>query len=196
MKFGLREKIFTLLLASIPLAAWLFVFRPSNARNAERIGEIQLQQTRLQALNRGTAAVADLRKELNSLTEALDFFHSRLPTEKEIDKILREVWQLAESNRLVTKSIRTLERGQETSFTSGSAFYADQPIAMEFEGDFLGLYTFLLALEIQPRIMRIREMNVMKTDKGPSGQVHASFVMSVFFECTETEGIGPSKSST
>ena len=40
MKFGIREIVFMVVLAAIPVGAWWFVFRPSNARNARMLAEI------------------------------------------------------------------------------------------------------------------------------------------------------------
>ena len=37
----------------------------------------------------------------------------------------------------------------------GAGAHSEQPILMNLEGDFRGFYTFLQALERQPRIMRI-----------------------------------------
>ena len=59
---------------------------------------------------------------------------------------------------------------------------AEQPIEMKLEGNFMGFYAFLLALENQPRIMRIRKMNLTKPEKSPEGTMHATFEMIVFFE--------------
>jgi hypothetical protein len=57
---------------------------------------------------------------------------------------------------------------------------------MEFEGDFMGFYGFLLALEAQPRIMRIREIKIEPgigdSSDAKKGLIKASLMMSVFFE--------------
>ena len=55
---------------------------------------------------------------------------------------------------------------------------------MTLEGDFLGFYAFLQALENQPRIMRIHEMELEMLDKHgvPTGRVQASFTVTIFFE--------------
>ncbi len=182
MKFGAREAVFMVLLLAIPLASWWFVFRPRNAREAETMRQIEAKQTRLRALNYATGTIGDLKKEIQSLEKAVAFFQSRLPNEKEIDKVLNEVSLLAETNHLVTKSIRPLQRAAEDTFSGADAPQAEQPIVMQLEGDFIGFYTFLQALENQPRIMRIRGMKLKKQDKAPQGVVQANIEMSIFFE--------------
>ena len=179
MKVGLREIIFIVLLMGIPLGAWRFVFKPQNAHNAEMLHRIEAKQAKLRQLNQATGTIGDLQKQIASLHSAMSFFRSKLPNEKEIDKVLQEVWKLAETNQLTTKSIRTLQRGSEPLFATQ---HAEQPIAVQLEGDFAGFYSFLLALEDQPRIMRITKLTLKKPEKGSQGMVKAEFVMSIFFE--------------
>ncbi len=110
MKFSIREIILVALTVAIPVGAWWTVYRPNNARNVAMTKEVEARQAKLQELNRVTGTIGDLKMEIASLEKAIQFFRSRLPTEKEIDKVLQEVWRLAESNNLSTKSIRTLDR--------------------------------------------------------------------------------------
>jgi len=189
MKVGLREIIFIVLLMAIPVGSWWFIFRPHNAQEAQMLAEIEIKQEKLRALNRATATIGDLRKEIDSLEKALAFFRDKLPGEKEIDKVLKEVWLLAESNSLITKSIRTRQQTGNNSFASESGTHAEQPIAMQLEGDYLGLYAFLQALENQPRIMRICSMRLQKPKKGAPGTVQADFEMSIFFEKNQGAGL-------
>ena len=142
--------------------------------------QIEARQERLRELNQATATLGDLKKEIASLEEAIRFFQSKLPNEKEMDKVLREVWRLAEANHLATKSIRTLPVDDKVA----AAGPREQPIAVQLEGDFRGFYGFLQALENQPRIMRINSMTVGKLKDAPEGQVQAAFNMSIFFERT------------
>jgi Tfp pilus assembly protein PilO len=182
MKFGLREFVFLLLLAAIPLGAWWLVFRPGNRRNAEMMTQIQTRQAKLQALNKATASIGDLQAEIASLDKAITFFRSKLPSEKEIDKVLQEVWQLAEQNNLTTKSIRTLKASEDSNVADPNGPFAEQPISMQLEGPFAGYYGFLLALENQPRIMRIQQMTLEKPPGGAQGTIKADCTVSIFFE--------------
>jgi Tfp pilus assembly protein PilO len=182
MKFGLREIVFVVLLLAIPLGAWYMVFRPANRRNTRMMSQIQNRQAKLQALNKATATIGDLKNEIEALDKGITFFHSRLPNEKEIDKVLQEVWRLAEENNLATKSIRTVKGREETLVADPSGPYAEQPISMQLEGPFAGLYGFLLAMEAQPRIMRLQEMSIEKLPKAGDGSVHAECTVSIFFE--------------
>ncbi len=182
MKFGLREIIFTALLTAIPAGAWWFVFHPSNIRNAEMVEQIDLKRMKLKELNRATGTIGSLKKEIAALARAIEFLRSRLPDAKEIDKVLQEIWRLAEANQLNTKSIRTLQRVQGQGFDAGGARHSEQPIGIELEGNFMGFYAFLQSLENQPRIMRIRKMTLEKPKTFAEGTVRANFDMSIFFE--------------
>ncbi len=181
MKPYLREVVLLVILLAIPVSAWWFAFRPHNANNAQMRLVIEAKQEKLKALDRATGTIGSLKKEIATLTKAVAFFESKLPSKKEIDKVLQEVWRLAEANKLVTKSIRTLDH-KKSGFTTAASSHCEQPIAVKLEGNFTGLYLFLQALESQPRIMRIRQMKLTKPDGVPQGHINAEFTMSVFFE--------------
>lgn len=180
MKLGLRELVFVLLLAAIPLGSWWFVFRPRNARTAGMLVQIEAKQAKLRQLNETIAAIGDIQGEIGQLEKGIGFLQSKLPNEKEIDKVLQEVSRLAEANQLIAKSIRTQDKAG-ASYASGTS-HAEQSILMKLDGDFRGFYTFMIALENQPRIMRIKRLTLLKSDKGAEGVMQATFEMTVFFD--------------
>ena len=178
MRFGIRETVFVMLLMAIPLAAWWFVFRPNNMRNDEMKAQIAIKQDKLSRVRREEIRVGDLKAENASLTEALNSIESKLPSEKEIDKVLREVWKLAETNKMVTKSVRAIHDNR----VSGVGPHAEQTIEMKLDGDFMGLYAFLQSMENLDRIMRVNSMKIRAIDKEAAGTVHAELVLSIFFD--------------
>ncbi len=90
---------------------------------------------------------------------------------------------LSSTNTVHTVScIRTLKHNKNTELLSRPGSYRAQPIAVSLEGSFLGFYSFLQALENQPRIMRVRKMALVKVKKGPPGNMQADFTMTIFFE--------------
>lgn len=187
MKTSIYKVMFLALLVGIPVAAWRMAFVPRNARAAEMMEEIEAKRSKLQALNEATGAIGNLEKEIDRLNKAITFFQSKLPSEKEIDKVLQEVWQLAETNRLITKSIRTEKRKNKSPVLPAGLGYREQPITIQLEGDFLGFYSFLQALENRPRIMRIHKMEMKERNAGPHGHVTIEFVVAIFFESEETD---------
>jgi Tfp pilus assembly protein PilO len=188
--------VFIGVLVAIPLGAWWLVFRPHNLREAEMRKQLEAKQAKLQALNRATGTIGNLKREILALQKGLQFFQSKLPSEKEMDKVLREVWRLAEASRLTTKSIRTQKRTGRSRYTGEGHNAHEQPIEMRLEGNFLGFYTFLQALENQPRIMRIHKMELETKNDGPQGHVQATFVVSVFFEPSAGPAPAPGEKST
>ena len=187
MKFGLREIILAVLLVSLPVGFWCFVLSPTNAEHAKLREEISLRQSKLHQLNRLVATVGSVKEEIASLDSAIASFRSKLPSKREIDKVLRETWRLAEANRLVTKSIQPgkTTSAQQNLYTTG--MHAEQPLRIRLEGSFDGFYTFLQALENRPRIMRISKMNLLKPPDAAQGEVQASFEMVVFYEHADGE---------
>ena len=174
MKFGIREIIFVVVMLGLLGSTNYFVFSKSNKRKADRLADIRTKQNALGNLQQATAGISDLNRKIDELQKAITFFESKLPQEKEVDKILREVWQMAEANSLETKTIKTLksERGPN---------YSEQPIQMSLSGDFKGFYSFLLQLEKLQRITRVTQMNLQKINDR-DGEMQAQMTLSIFFE--------------
>ena len=174
MKFGIRELLFVCVMLGLLGCTWFFVFKKANARRAELQSGIQAKQTALTNLRQSTAGIDDLNRKIAELQQAITFFESKLPQEKEVDKILKEVWQMAEANSLTTKTIKTLK-------SERNANYSEQPIQMSLGGDFNGFYSFLLQLEKLPRITRVMQMDLQKIS-GRDGEMTAQMTLSIFFE--------------
>jgi len=174
MKFGIREIIFVLVMLALLGSTNYFVFSKSNKRKADRLADIHTKQSALGNLQQATAGISDLNRKIDELQKAITFFESKLPQEKEVDKILREVWQMAEANSLTTRTIKTMksERGPN---------YSEQPIQMSLSGDFNGFYSFLLQLEKLPRITRVTQMKLEKINDH-DGEMQAQMTLSIFFE--------------
>jgi len=161
-------------MVALLLASYFFVFAKASAKKKDLLADIQSKQTELSNLRQATVGIDDLGRKIDELQKAIAFFESKLPQEKEVDKILKEVWQLAEANQLQTKTVKPAksERG---------ASYSEQPIEMSLSGDFNGFYSFLLQLEKLPRITRLTKMNLQKINEH-DGQMSAQLTLSIFFE--------------
>lgn len=174
MKLGVRELLFLCVMVGLLACTYLFVFKKSAARRDDLKAEIERKETALANLKQATAGVEDLNKMVSDLEQAIKFFDSKLPQEREVDKILKEVWQLAEANTLTTKTIKTMKA--ETN-----ASYNELPIQLALSGNFYGYYSFLQQLEKLPRITRVTHMNLTKINDR-DGDMQAQMTLSIFFE--------------
>jgi len=174
MQFGLREAAFVLLLLAMPVAAYFFVFQPRATQIAEARTEIASKQAKLKELEAATKSIEDLGDEIDELRQAIELFEQKLPAQRDVEVVLRDVWRLAAENNLTPKSVRTDK-------IVASAQYAELPIKMTIIGDFSGFYTFLQELEKLPRITRTPNMKLKKL-KDQDGEMQADMVLSIFFE--------------
>lgn len=174
MQFGPREAVFILLLLAMPVAAYFFVFQPRSAQVAEARAEIVAKQSKLKELEAATKSIDDLGDEIDRLRQAIDLVEQKLPAQRDVEIVLRDVWRLAAENKLTPKSVRTDK-------IVDASQYAELPIKMTIIGDFSGFYTFLQELEKLPRITRTPTMTLKKQDK-EEGTMQADMVLSIFFE--------------
>ena len=174
MKFGIREIVFVVVMLGLLGSTNYFVFSKANVKKQELLKEIHDRQASLSNLQQATSGIDDLDHKIDDLQKAITFFESKLPQEKEVDKILKEVWQMAEANSLQTRTVRTMR-------TERGASYSEQPIEMSLAGDFNGFYVFLQQLENMPRITRVTHMNLTKMAER-DGAMQAKLTLSIFFE--------------
>lgn len=174
MRFGIREILFVVVLVGLLLSAWIFVIQKSQQKIQAMERKTEEKNKALADLDRATAGVADVDTKVEELEEAIKFFEKKLPQEREMDQILKEVWEMAEKNRLTTKTIRTMK-------SQKGAAYSEQPIELNIAGDFKGFYDFLLQLERLPRLTRVSQLSLEKM-LNTEGQMEAKMTMSIFFE--------------
>ena len=173
MKLGIRELLFFCVMIGL-VAASVFVFNKSKAKHDWYVKDTATKRKDLNDLKQSTAGIVDWNQKMAELKQAITFFESKLPQEKEMDKILKEVWQLAEANALQTRTVKTLK-------SERAAGYSEQPIEMSLSGDFNGFYVFLQQLEQMNRITRVTHMALNKiTDR--DGAMQAKMTLSIFFE--------------
>jgi Tfp pilus assembly protein PilO len=174
MASGFRKSVFFVLLLGVAVVGYQYMIRPANRHLAEAKQRLEGKLVRLEEFEKQTAAAEDLTKQLEQLHEAIKFFESRLPPTSEIHKVLEQVTVIAQKQGLKPKTIRTLNKKDNSG-------YIEQSLEMELDGNFNSFYAFLLELEKLPRIMKFRELSLDK-QKGSEGQIAADFIVSIFFQ--------------
>jgi type IV pilus assembly protein PilO len=173
MKLGTRELLFCVVMLGLLAGSYFLGFARQAERRLAKQGQIETRQKALYDLQQATEGIGDVKEKIGELQKATASLESRLPQAKEIDKILREVSQLAEVHNLTTKAVRTLA----TQRLNG---YSEQPIEMGLSGDFTGFYQFLLQLEKLARLNRVTRMGLTKiTDR--DGEMQAQVTLSIFY---------------
>ncbi len=173
MTSGLRKLVFFVLLVAVAGTAYQLMIKPANKSLAQQKAKVEDKRAKLREFEEATSAAQGLTKQLEQLQQAVTFFESRLPSSSEIDKVLRDVTVISEKQGLKPKTIRTLKRKENNG-------YIEQPLKMELTGDFNSFYSFLLEIEKLPRIMKIRELELLKNDKH-EGIIETDFILSIFF---------------
>jgi type IV pilus assembly protein PilO len=177
--------LFVALMIGLLGAGYYFVFKPGTEKREARKVEIAQKRKTLNDLKAATSGISDIERKIDELQAAIKFFDSKLPQEKELDKMINEISSLAERNGLQTKTIKTkkIER---------LAGYSELPVEISLAGDFKtadnrGYYAFLAQLEKHSRITRVGQMKVEKIS-GREGEMTASMTLSIFFESTGSGG--------
>ncbi|HEV7300189.1 MAG TPA: type 4a pilus biogenesis protein PilO [Tepidisphaeraceae bacterium] len=174
MRVGLREMLFFGAMFALLGCAYFLVFTKADTKRTALLAEVAVKQKALNDVQQSTSGIADLGRKIAELQKAIQFFESKLPQEKEIDKILAETTNKAEENALQIRTVKTLK-------TEKNAGYTEMPIAMTLVGDFNNYYQFLLELEKLPRLTRVSKMKLEKIND-QDGQMEAQMQLSIFFE--------------
>jgi len=177
-KFLIRIGLCVLALAGAGAAFYVLYVQPTVRHDAELTQEIEDRQRALADLEKSTEGIDDINRKIKELQDAVAFFESKLPQEKEVETVLAQVWKMAEANALQAKTIRTGKTERTTN-------YSEQSIEMNLSGDFTGFYLFMQQLEKLPRLTRVTDMMLTKISDH-DGQMQASLTLSVFFEPSDS----------
>lgn len=173
MKLGIREIVLVSVLLVMLAGSYFLIFRKADTTRRALAAETRQEQQTLDSVRQATAGIDDLNRKIGEMQKQISFFQSRLPAEREVDKILKEVWQMASANNLGSQTIKTLSSAHNQN-------YIEQPIEMSLSGNFEGFYAFLQQLERLDRITRITQMKLKRIDS-QGGQMQADVTLSIFF---------------
>jgi len=173
MQFGIRELVLFLTVLLLPVVSYLIVFRPQSANIESAKTEIAHKQEMLTKLRAETARNDDLQLINEQITQRIDTMESMLPSNKEVDQIVRQVSALAIESGLSSPTLKNAK-------PQPAAQFREQPLEMSIEGSWTGFYGFLLKIEQMPRITRIVDMKIEDTSNEDT-EIKASFTLSIFF---------------
>jgi Tfp pilus assembly protein PilO len=60
-----------------------------------------------------------------------------------------------------------------------SELFAEQPVSLKFEGDFLKVFSFLRQTEQMQRLTRVRELKIKNNRSNKPGQVEVELSMNI-----------------
>lgn len=187
MRIGPRELLFLVVLASVPVASWFFVFEPRNRDIAEARAEIDSMQATLAQLNEVNQEVGDLGEAVSASEIRLASFRRNIPDAEEVDEMLAELDAIGVRNSLNVKSIRTLKQVDIDG-------YSELPLNLDVEGEFLGIYRFLSDIENLPRITRVSDLQISRDlvgglsaigEEPRPGLVDMTLTLVIYFEDRE-----------
>lgn len=177
MALSPRQVVFIGILLAVPAASFALVFRPQNKEIAKARAEIASKRATLATLREVTSQAPDLQKAADEITQTIAKVEGRLPSNKEIDNVLRDVARIAADAGL------KIPRFVKTDQTREAGTAQEQPIELELTGDFDGFYKFLTEIEKLPRITRLTDMNITRVeDRDRDGVMKGSFKLSIFYQ--------------
>jgi type IV pilus assembly protein PilO len=166
--------ILIILVISLPLASYFLVFKPLNAQINHEKGETEHHEALLAKLQEETARNVNLQQANTEIQSSIRLIEARLPSNKEVDAVVRQVSNLAVESNLAPPAMRTGKPVQST-------LYKEQPIEMETAGNFVDFFTFLAKVEKLPRIMRIHDLKIAREPKD-NMELKANFTLSIYFQ--------------
>ena len=181
MRFGTRELILFLAVLMLPIASYFVIFKPQSASIEQAKSEIAHKREMLDSLRIETSRNEDLKIANEAIKQRIDEMEALLPSNKEIDLVVRQVSALAVDAGLSPPTLKS-------SKPVAAARFREQPLVMSTNGSFEGFYDFLLAIEKLPRITRIVDM-VLKDSTTDGVELSAEFTLSIYFQVDE--GVSP-----
>lgn len=172
MKLSTPATLFLISMAGLLASSYFPVFEKANGRRAALLADIDAKERTLSELQRSTTGIGEVQGKIVDLQQAVTVFESRLPQAREMDKILKEIWQIAEANSLQTRTMEP-QRSRRT------ANYSEQPIELSLSGNFNGFYAFLLQLERLPWLTRVTKMDLQRSNDH-DGEMQANIALSIF----------------
>lgn len=172
--FGAQITVFAILGAILYGIFHIWFYSPMQLEIEEKSTTRRNLQAEVENAKTTAARLPEFRREVERKEATLQALSRILPSQKEVDDLLRKVQQLAaESSLDVLRFKPEATRPQE--------FYAEWPITLDLDGSYHNLAYFFDRLSRLSRIVNVTNLNIdAKTDPTISSTISATCTATTF----------------
>ena len=154
-------------------AFFLFGYRPAEVQQRKLRDAIETQRRDLVSRQSRAANLPAVTLEVDKLRARLDRFDKKLPRQPDLGEFIKQITQVSQQAELRKLSV-------QPGMPKRTALYAEMPITLKFEGDFLSAESFIRQAEDMQRLTRVKNLTIRNRDSR-TGQVDVSLTMSIYF---------------
>jgi type IV pilus assembly protein PilO len=153
MSFGAQVAVFAFLGVALFGVFWYFFYTPLQQEIENKTTQERNLRAEVENAKTTAARLPEFRREVERKEATLQALSRILPSEKEVDDLLRKVQQLAaESSLDVLRFKPEATRPQD--------FYAEWPISLELDGSYHNLAYFFDRLSRLSRIVNVSNLEI------------------------------------
>ncbi len=186
MSLGTQIVVFLLLAAAIYGAFYYFVYKGLEAEIETKTQERRELQDEVEKGKVTAARLPEFRREVERREATLQALSRILPSNKEVDDLLRKVQQMAAES-----SLNVLRFKPEA--TQPREFYAAWPISLELDGNYHNLAYFFDRLSKLSRIVNVSNLKVNSNKKPTISSTIRATCTATTFVFIETPAPAPGK---
>lgn len=161
----------------LAVLGWFMLgYRPMTARLGELKMQIEARQRELSGNNSRVSILPGVIDKVNELRARLEKFDKQLPRQQELERFIKDIDAMVHSAELRKVTVEPALLPQR------SELYAELPVSLKFEGDFLSVFSFLRQTEEMQRLTRVKNLNVRSSQRSQNpGQVEVELSMNIYF---------------
>jgi Tfp pilus assembly protein PilO len=137
--------------------------------------QIAAKQTNLINNKARVQILPDVLVAVNQMRSRLDEFDRRIPNNPELGAFINDITELSHQSGLQSRW------AVDPGMPQRSERFAEWPISLKFEGNFLNACAFLRRAEELKRLTRVKGLKIHSIDSGKSGAVQVELSMNIFY---------------
>jgi type IV pilus assembly protein PilO len=146
----------------------------AQQQRAVTLAQMAAKEATIAQMRAATAGIDEVHAKVADLSRAVNVVDSRLASERSLDQVVKDIWQMAEADSLQTQAIQPLNIVHRGNCN-------EQPVELNLIGDFHGFYAFMLQLEEMPRIVRVTHMELQRL-LDQNGTMQARVTVAIFYQ--------------
>jgi type IV pilus assembly protein PilO len=174
MSLGTQVVVFAIIGVLLYGVFWYFFYSPMQAERDKKTATKRNLQAEVDNAKTTAARLPEFRREVERKEATLQALSRILPSQKEVDDLLRKVQQLAAES-----SLNVLRFKPEA--TKPQNFYAEWPISLDLDGSYHNLAYFFDRLSRLSRIVNVSNLKVdAKKEPSIASTISASCTATTF----------------